>query len=330
MEKIYEQAFKKQRVEERKKSAECEQKEESKEDSSWGSLLRPSGDAKKKKGPPSREYPPAPFTLRRVSGKSGRCAYENAQKLEVLKFSRLTCGDGHPVGRRGAGKVFGIDKKLIRDWESQEAELVAFSKKENASKQRSLHTGREADTKEVEVAIVDEINTLRKNGAAVTRDLVMAKLLSEMPTFSGGMPSQDEPEKMEKFQKRFNAWYYRFLKRHRFSIRRKTSVGQKKPEGWEGKAWAFIQKLRSSLREHAQEAVLLERAAQAAKDGGTVEIEMDVIATAEELLAVQGKIFALLYNMDQTPIQAEMPPDTTVEKTGTKSACITTGGETVY
>ncbi|CAN0347899.1 unnamed protein product [Pylaiella littoralis] len=33
--------------------------------------------------------------------------------------------------------------------------------------------------------------------------------------------------------------------------------------------------------------------------------------------------------MDQTPIQAEMPPDTTVEKTGTKSACITTGGETV-
>ncbi|CAM9098804.1 unnamed protein product, partial [Pylaiella littoralis] len=144
----------------------------------------------------------------------------------------------------------------------------------------------------------------------------MAKLLSEMPTFSGGMPSQDEPEKMEKFQKRFNAWYYRFLKRHRFSIRRKTSVGQKKPEGWEGKAWAFIQKLRSSLREHAQEAVLLERAAQAAKDGGTVEIEMDVIATAEELLAVQGKIFALLYNMDQTPIQAEMPPDTTVEKTG--------------
>ncbi|CAN0173414.1 unnamed protein product, partial [Pylaiella littoralis] len=121
----------------------------------------------------------------------------------------------------------------------------------------------------------------------------MAKLLSEMPTFSGGMPSQDEPEKMENFQKRFNAWYYRFLKRHRFSIRRKTSVGQKKPEGCEGKAWAFIQKLRSSLREHAQEA-----------------------------------IFALLYNMDQTPIQAEMPPDTTVEKTGTKSACITTGGET--
>ncbi|CAN0409150.1 unnamed protein product, partial [Pylaiella littoralis] len=97
---------------------------------------------------------------------------------------------------------------------------------------------------------------------------------------------------MEQFQKRFNAWYYRFLKRHRFSIRRKTSVGQKKPEGWEGKAWAFVQKLRAILREHARDA-----------------------------------IFALLYNMDQTPIQAEMPSETTLKKTGAKSACITTGGE---
>ncbi|CAN0331040.1 unnamed protein product [Pylaiella littoralis] len=52
---------------------------------------------------------------------------------------------------------------------------------------------------------------------------------------------------------------------------------------------------------------------------------MDVKATAEKLLAVQAKIFALLYNMDQTPIQAEMPSDTTLEKTGAKSACITTG-----
>ncbi|CAN0282177.1 unnamed protein product, partial [Pylaiella littoralis] len=97
---------------------------------------------------------------------------------------------------------------------------------------------------------------------------------------------------MEQFQKRFNAWYYRFPKRNRFSIRRKTSVGQKKPEGWEGKAWAFVQKLRAILREHAQDA-----------------------------------IFALLYNMNQTPIQAEMPSETTLEKTGAKSACITTGGE---
>ncbi|CAN0414539.1 unnamed protein product, partial [Pylaiella littoralis] len=217
--------------------------------------------------------------------KSGRSAYENVQKLEVLKYSRSECADGNPVGRRGARKVFGIDPMLVRDWETQEGELVAFSKKQSAGKQRSLHPGRESDTQKAEAAVVDEINTLRKNGAAVTRDLVMAKLLAEMPTFAGGAPSADDPEKMENIRRLYNAWYYRFLKRHRFSIRRKTSVGQKKPEGWEGKAWAFIQKLRSR------------------------------------------KIFELLYNMDQTPIQAEMPSETTVEKTGAKHVRISTGGE---
>ncbi|CAN0331086.1 unnamed protein product, partial [Pylaiella littoralis] len=139
---------------------------------------RPSASAKKRKGPAPREYPPAPFNLRRVSGKAGRNSYESIQKLEVLKYSRLMCSDGQPVGRRGAGKMFGIDKKLVRDWEDQEKELVEFSKQENAGKQRSLHPGREPDTREVEEAIVDEINALRKNGAAVTRDLVLAKLLS--------------------------------------------------------------------------------------------------------------------------------------------------------
>jgi len=83
MDKVYEQAF--------KKSTQCE----GKEDSSWGSLPRPSASAaKKRKGPAPREYPPAPFTLRRVSGKSGRNSYENTQKLEVLKYSRLKCSDG--------------------------------------------------------------------------------------------------------------------------------------------------------------------------------------------------------------------------------------------
>ncbi|CAN0551455.1 unnamed protein product, partial [Ectocarpus sp. 12 AP-2014] len=119
IDKVYEQVFNKQREEERK-SNEDKEKKDGKEDSSWGSLSRPSSNSKKRKGPPSRDYPPAPFTLRRVSAKSGRSAYENVQKLEVLKYSRSKCADGNPVGGRGAGKVFGIDPKLVRDWETQE------------------------------------------------------------------------------------------------------------------------------------------------------------------------------------------------------------------
>ncbi|CAN0392809.1 unnamed protein product, partial [Pylaiella littoralis] len=99
---------------------------------------------------------------------------------------------------------------------------------------------------------------------------------------------------METFRKNFKKWYYKFLKRHRFSIRRKTSVGQKKSEGWEGKAWAFIQQLRSILLRHAKET---------------------------------EDVFKLLYNMDQTPIQAEMPQETTIAKTGAKDARIATGGK---
>ena len=111
-----------------------------KESSSWGSLV-PAGAKKQKMGPPCREYPQPSFTLRRVSGRSGRNAYENSRKLEVLKYSRLKCSDGNPVGRHGVGKVFNIDRKLVRDWERQEQELIAFSQKEGAGKQRSLHTG---------------------------------------------------------------------------------------------------------------------------------------------------------------------------------------------
>ncbi|CAN0267204.1 unnamed protein product [Pylaiella littoralis] len=138
---------------------------------------------------------------------------------------------------------------------------------------------------------------------------------------------------METFRENFKRSYYKFLKRHRFSIRRKTSVGQKKPEGWEGKAWAFIQQLRSILLRHAKEAVAANRTAAkaaAATAGETVEIEIEetpVAVTAEELLSVQEDVFKLLYNMDQTPIQAEMPQETTIAKTGAKDARIATGGK---
>ncbi|CAM9935722.1 unnamed protein product, partial [Pylaiella littoralis] len=215
------------------------------------------------------------------------------QKVQVLDFSRLIYDDGEAVGKRGAATVFGIDVRLLRAWSEQEKELWQSFLAEgsyHAGRSRSLNTGRQASTHgDVEESIVDEVNTLGKQGIAVTGDIVMAKLLAMMPKFQGGLPDVDKPAEMETFRKNFKRWYYKFLKRHRFSIRRKTSVGQKKPEGWEGKAWAFIQQLRSILLRHAKE--------------------------------------ALLYNMDETPIQAEMPQETTIAKTGAKDARIATGGK---
>lgn len=322
---IYEQAFKRQ-----------------KKANDWGSLRRPPGGEEEKdadepsnetkKGPLKRVYPEPNFSLTRVSGPTGRTSYEIRQKVQALEFSRLRCTDGAEVGKRGAASVLGINVRLLRSWEEQESELrkslgaAAY----HAGPSRSLHTGRSSPTEKVEDAIVDEVNTLSKQGVAVSSKIVMMKLLELMPNFQGGLPSADKPVEVEVFEKKFKRWYYRFLKRHRFSIRRKTSVGQKKPEGWEGKAWAFIQKLRARLLHHAKEAILVDRAAAAANAGDTVEIEVEGSPfTAEELSKVQDQVFGILYNMDQTPIQAEMPQETTVAPTGAKDARIATAGALV-
>ena len=317
---IYEQQFKKHKT-----------------NSDWGSLRPASASGKsdnKGKGKkPPREYPQPLFTLRRIKGESSRrSSYEIPQKLKVLEYSRLVCADGNVVGNRGAAAVFGLTPKILRNWAKQEGELKSSMEKAgsyHAGAAKTLGKGGKATTAEVEEEIVDEINILAKQGIAVNQDLVMAKLLSVTPTWRGGLPGDDKPQKAEKFRKQFGRWYYRFIKRQRFSIRRKTSVGQKKPEGWEGKAWAFIQKLRSLLLGHAKEAVLLQRAAAAAqKEGGTVEIDIEGSpVTAEELRSVQEKIFEMLYNIDQTPVQAEMPQETTLAQTGAKDARIATGGE---
>ncbi|CAM9986755.1 unnamed protein product, partial [Pylaiella littoralis] len=95
----------------------------------------------------------------------------------------------------------------------------------------------------------------------------------------------------EEFRAKFNNWYRRFRKRRGFSIRRRTSVGQKLPTGHEGMAWATLMKLRAALLKRA------------------------------------GEIYEERHpNMDQTPVQHEMPVETTLEKRGAKDARISTGG----
>ncbi|CAN0050933.1 unnamed protein product, partial [Pylaiella littoralis] len=87
-------------------------------------------------------------------------------------------------------------------------------------------------------------------------------------------------------------WYRRFRKRHRFSICRRTSVGQKLPKGHEG---------------------------MASVDGKDL--------TSEQLESVVEEVFEELGNMDQTPVQHEMPAETTLQQRSDKDARIATGGE---
>ena len=99
MDKIYEQQFRKERKEEEEKEG---------GESTWGYLARPDGagssKTKQKKGPPARQYPDPPFTLRKMTGSTGRTSYELSQKLDALRYSRQKHTDGGEVGRRGSGK----------------------------------------------------------------------------------------------------------------------------------------------------------------------------------------------------------------------------------
>ena len=84
MDKVYQQQF------ERSKGG-GEEKKTGEEDGSWGCLgparsSPPSTDGdKKRKGPPCREYPPVPFSLRSAGGKQGRHTYENLQNHNIFR-----------------------------------------------------------------------------------------------------------------------------------------------------------------------------------------------------------------------------------------------------
>ena len=53
-------------------------------------------------------------------------------------------------------------------------------------------------------------------------------------------------------------------------------------------------------------------------------------ATKAELLSVQPEVFKCLYNADQTPIQAEMPVENTLETRNANKVSIAPGGEHVF
>ena len=87
------------------------------------------------------------------------------------------------------------------------------------------------------------MNEQRKEHCGCGSAEVMNKLLEIKPDAVGGLPANATPKEEEQFRARFNNWYQRFRRRRQFSIRPRTSVGQKLPTGHEGMAWATLTKL---------------------------------------------------------------------------------------
>ncbi|KAL1480024.1 hypothetical protein MTO96_051384 [Rhipicephalus appendiculatus] len=85
-------------------------------------------------------------------------------------------------------------------------------------------------------------------------------------------------------------WLHRFMKRQELSIRLRTTICQRLPASYEEKLLKYQRYVIGLKKQH-------------------------------------DYIFSQIGNADETPVYSEMPLDTTIEKTGSSSVSLLTGGE---
>ena len=79
--------------------------------------------------------------------------------------------------------------------------------------------GRVPTKQDFDAELVDYINDCRKQNLAVTRVVVMQKLIAVKPDAFGGIPSNNSGA-TERFHRELANWYQRFRRRSKFSTRR--------------------------------------------------------------------------------------------------------------
>ena len=149
-----------------------------------------------------------------------------AQKIIIANYSIQN------LINKGAEK-FGVERKSIRKWIQQLPELTQMSVK---SKTKTLHKGKNEDTKDIEDELVEWILMNRALGIAVTSWEVIIKACK-----------LDESLKLKNINTLQN-WCYRFLKRNMLTFRSGTHIGQKLPQSYPElmrKFTKFNEKLRS-------------------------------------------------------------------------------------
>lgn len=144
-----------------------------------------------------------------------RRSFTNLKKLEIIEFAEKN-------GNRAAGRAYEVDEKCVRDWRNKVNTI-----KKSCPKARANGRGGKAKWPELEKELVAWIEAQREHERAVSTVAIrlQAKVVAKIrgiENFNGG-PS----------------WVHRFMKRHKLVIRARTTVGQKLPEGWEGKVRDF-------------------------------------------------------------------------------------------
>ena len=192
-------------------------------------------------------------------------SYDFSFKLRAVELARS-------IGIRPAARQIGVDERQIREWIKKEATL---KKEEHPSKRRRLEgRGRKPNHSQVEEELVHWIVHERELYHRVTRKAV-AQRASELVN--------------EQSFKASRGWVDKFLKRHGFVIRERTTTGQRLPPELGEKVGNFVlycQKQREQLHLHPSD----------------------------------------IGNMDETAIWADMPGQSTVEVRGARHVPILTTG----
>ena len=134
-----------------------------------------------------------------------RHKYTAQFKLRVVQFAEKSSNSK-------AGREFGVNEKLVRDWRRNVDKLQSMPRKKCADR------GKKCYWPALEDEVVKWVTEQRQDGYIVTRNLIRlhAQVLAQkwnVANFSGT-----------------NSWCTRFMKRRGLAIRQKTKIAQKLPK----------------------------------------------------------------------------------------------------
>jgi len=202
-----------------------------------------------------------------------RSSYSASEKLKILQYAKLH-------GQRAAARNFTIDHSMISRWVKQEEKLKSARRKN-----RRVGSGRKAKYPEAEAHLKTWLLEFRKDGIAVTPKMVKVQMKEILiKEFAHIYPNGENFLASER-------WFYGFLKRYGFSMRRKTKIGQKLPVHLDEKLLEFQRFIIKKRKQFEYE-------------------------------------FCEIGNMDETPIYFDMVGNLTIEERNAKTVQIrTTGNE---
>ena len=198
-----------------------------------------------------------------MDAKGTRTSYTASFKLRVVEEAEKT-------SIKGAGRKFGVNEKLVRDWRKKKDELMKLPRTA-----KSARPGMKPHWDKLHEWILDK----RLFGLEISIRLKAEMMAKEMP-----------PSDVSGFTGS-TTWLYRFMKRKNLFVRAKTRIAQRLPQDFDDKIVGF-QRMMIKMRKK--------------KDYDLHQIG----------------------NMDETPMNFDMPLTRSVDTSGKKTVLIkTTGNE---